>query len=799
MTGNRLALCIALMTFLAAAPAAGAATWSTQSVPASQSNNGQGNAVSCAAATACTEVGYSINPLGVQQPSAQGWNGTSWTLQTVPLPSGFQFGTLRGVSCTSATACTAVGGVGFSEFPSRPLAVRWNGTSWTLQTVPLPPGTFGASFNAVSCSSATACMAVGAANLSGHSVGIAESWNGTTWTVQTIQNPSDAVDLQLGGVSCTSATACVAVGHYMSSSQKFFPDKVVAERWNGTSWAIQTTPLPAGTTDATLAAVSCSASTACTAVGGSATTGAFPNKTLAERWDGKSWTVQPTPNPSTGTPSLSGVSCPTATDCTAVGSLVEFGHDPVAEQWNGTSWSLQSAPSPSGLPMAQLSAVSCTAAAACTAIGGAAVSIQVPPATLAERWNGTAWTIQASQDGRGAVPSEVNGVSCPTASSCIAVGDFNHSGGRRRMLAESWNGTKWTSQPVPLPSNTNGVLSAVSCTSPTACTAVGQVQSTLFVSAALAERWDGAAWTVQSTPADPTGSTNATLEAVSCPSATFCMAVGKSVDEATGRSRSLVAQWNGTSWTLNPAPSLARETFSEFTGVSCASATSCMAAGGFSTATGALRSDSVFAEQWNGTSWRAFTPRAPTGTTYANFTGVSCTAANACTAAGGFSTQTGDSFPRAPLAERWNGSNWTVQTTPNPASTGFTAAACPTATACTAVGSSFAEGWDGTSWTAQTLPFVSQGEAELSAVSCPLATTCTATGRIVSNYLTVPLSANSVFIGEMFVPLAERSVATASAAATHTGIATTAARPAVRVIRLGDRSSHPHELAVLAG
>ena len=115
------------------------------------------------------------------------------------------------------------------------------------------------------------------------------------------------------------------------------------------------------------------------------------------------------------------------------------------------------------------------------------------------------------------------------------------------------------------------------------------------------------------------------------------------------------------------------------------------------------------------------------------------------------------------LAEPWDGTSWTVQSTPNPAGATdilLAAVSCTSSAACTAVGSytnssgvsvTLAERWDGTSWTTQTLPFVSQGEAELSGVSCPAASVCTATGRIVQDYLTVPLSARSVFIPEMFV------------------------------------------------
>ena len=70
---------------------------------------------------------------------------------------------MNGVSCTSATACTAVGIlIGYVGPILAPVAEAWNGTSWTIQNTPTPSGAgYPSQFNAVSCTSATACRAVG--------------------------------------------------------------------------------------------------------------------------------------------------------------------------------------------------------------------------------------------------------------------------------------------------------------------------------------------------------------------------------------------------------------------------------------------------------------------------------------------------------------------------------------------------------------------------------------------------------------------------------------------------------------
>ena len=56
----------------------------------------------------------------------------------------------------------------------------------------------------------------------------AEAWDGTRWTLQATPKPTD--NLTLNAVSCTSATACTAVG---SSNDISFagPDVALVERY----------------------------------------------------------------------------------------------------------------------------------------------------------------------------------------------------------------------------------------------------------------------------------------------------------------------------------------------------------------------------------------------------------------------------------------------------------------------------------------------------------------------------------------------------------------------------------------
>jgi hypothetical protein len=112
-------------------------------------------------------------------------------------------------SCTSSTACTAVG-----DSSEVALAERYNGKTWTIQSIPNPSNVFpGVTLSGVSCSSPTSCEAVGNYFISDSvDVTLSEAWNGTAWQVQSTPNPPDAVTSALWSVSCTSGTSCSAAG-----------------------------------------------------------------------------------------------------------------------------------------------------------------------------------------------------------------------------------------------------------------------------------------------------------------------------------------------------------------------------------------------------------------------------------------------------------------------------------------------------------------------------------------------------------------------------------------------------------
>ena len=356
---------------------------------------------------------------------------------------------LSGVSCSAANACMAVGTAlkGSPVLKGFPLAESWNGTAWTMKAIPSPKGATNSDLYAVSCGAPSTCVAVGMYEdaAAPHGVPFAEAWNGTAWTVKTLPSPPGGSDPGLSGVSCASAQACLAVGNVIINGH----NNAYSELWNGTVWAIKTTPRPTGTTYSLLGGVSCRAATSCTAVGNYQVNNSSKSKTLAEAWNGKTWAIKAAPNPKDGVngADLSGVACSSPLACTAVGgydSLNNQGDLTLAQAWNGKTWTIKTTPNPQGATGSNLSGVSCRAANACMAVGGSGAN-----GLLSEVWNGTAWTIKAVPGPQGATFTSLNSVSCGAKNACATVGYEVNSSQAEVPVAEAWNGTAWTIKPVP--------------------------------------------------------------------------------------------------------------------------------------------------------------------------------------------------------------------------------------------------------------------------------------------------------------------------------------------------------------
>jgi hypothetical protein len=529
--------------------------WAIEATPApAGSTDSALSSVSCPAGGTCTAVGDDVDSAGGDQPLAESWNGTAWTIGApVDIPSGDVAAQFSGVSCPSATVCTAVGSADTTAQVQLPLAESWNGAAWTVETVPAPAGGTGA-LSAVSCTMSGACMAAGFAQ----AIPLAEGWASGSWTVE--PKPPVAVgayNSQLTGVSCLTEFSCRAVGYGHVPPV----DVTLAAAWNGAGWVALPTVNRNGGMQSSLQAISCVVGGLCEAVGAA---GGHP---LAERWNGTNWVLQATPLPAgAGLSVLDGVSCAGPDACVAVGYYQRAVFPEklaLAESWNGTRWHQLPVPPPPGDVEDALTAVSCAAPTACTAVGF------VGDLTLAAAWNGVSWTLQPTPDVN-TLPydnyTHLNGVSCSSAVACLAVG-YTYLKGDYQLYAAYWNGILWSNTPTPQqPVGVDQQLLGLSCSSSGACTAVGYDDNASGDEVPLAESWNGQTWMLQAAPG-PVADPDSQLLAISCPYPTSCTAVGFS--SAGQFDHTLAETWNGTAWSIGPTrnpPSAIGDTLN---GVSC--------------------------------------------------------------------------------------------------------------------------------------------------------------------------------------------------------------------------------------
>jgi hypothetical protein len=339
-------------------------------------------------------------------------------------------------------------------------------------------------------------------------------------------------------------------------------------------------------------------------------------------------------------------------------------------------------------------------------LAAAAVLVAVPAQA------GTSpWTIQRTPHLVG-LPSDLSGVACYSADTCLAVGTVDRQG----LIEWGRDGT-WKRYNTSLPTMP---LAAVSCTSTPSCLVVGSLFAVGGVYEEWAMQWSGGRWTAYEPPSDPAKSS--VLTAVSCASATDCMVVGQAASTTGDQVSAVTQQWNGSHWTILTPPRTAQ---THLTGISCPTTTDCTAVGWYRHS----GQQQPIAARWNGKRWAVALPPAPSSATVAGLTAVSCVSARYCVAVG-HDTVGGRT---SPLVESWNGQAWTEQTA-GPARGTLTGVSCPAIANCTAVGtagnaaaSALAEVWNGSIWTVQPTATPARYKT-LSGVSCLTATTCTAVG-----------------------------------------------------------------------
>ncbi len=271
--------------------------------------------------------------------------------------------------------------------------------------------------------------------------------------------------------------------------------------------------------------------------------------------------------------------------------------------------------------------------------------------TLIEQWNGTQWSVVSSPNFPSA-NNYLNSISADSANDIWAVGDESYS--YANSIIEHWDGTKWSLVSNPNPGSGFNYLNGVDAISPTNVWAVGeQITKGYTQDDTLIEHWDGTQWSVIASP--NSGAEENALDSVAAVSATDIWAVGNYFN-TTDHNQTLTEHWDGTSWNVVSSPTIGA--FANFLrGVSPVSTNDVWAVGFYWASPGNITD--TLTEHWDGSSWSVVSSPNPPGGD--NFLGgvFALTADSVWTVGSTFS---------GTLVIKWDGTAWTI--IPSPGSGG---------------------------------------------------------------------------------------------------------------------------------
>ncbi len=441
-------------------------------------------------------------------------------------------------------------------------------------------------------------------------------------------------------------------------------------------------------------------------------------------------------------PVLASASCAAASSCAAVGEYFDDGGFVwgLIETETSGNWDASAAPEPAsnaagqaagdessnGNESAELAAVSCPSAGWCVAVGtyqdAAGFSWGLVETYSNGHWSASAAPEPASnaagqaagdESSNGDQYAELSSISCAGTGSCAAVGDYQDAAGFDWGLVETLSGGSWSASAAPEPASnaagqgpgdesSNGfeqaALSAVSCSSPASCTAVGHYRDAGKYEWGLIETLSGGSWTASAAPepainaagqAPGDESSNldqsSDLSAVSC-SGAACTAVG-SYEDADGHLWGLVDTSTGSSWSATAAPEPASDDAGKGAGddssgkehaaldsVSCRGVGDCVTGGSYVDSAG---------YQWGlldvaaGSGWVASAPSLPASNALSVGPGdessnkdelselvvVACARGSTCVGAGSYRDASDTDWG---MLDTLSGASWTVSVAPLP-------------------------------------------------------------------------------------------------------------------------------------
>lgn len=322
----------------------------------------------------------------------------------------------------------------------------------------------------------------------------------------------------LDAVSCGSSSDCWAVG--LAPAE---PDSAASGRSHavvdgtadgGRSWRADAVPVPGA---ASLIGVDCSGPRACMAVGADVVGGATQGLVLVTTDRGRRWTVMHAP---AGATDLVAVDCTAPGDCTVLAGQGP-GYWAASTMDDGAVWQ-HLGTLPGGL--AGVSSLACTSTGTCLAAGNTPTTPGKGAAAVAVTADGgMTWSSATLPPGTG----PLHDVNCPAPAQCLAVGTkspttIGVAQGQGEVLSSTDAGTTWTTVAAPA---SVGDAFGIACPTASRCAVVGTgwtMSKPPGPTGGVAASMDGGGtWLGTSARYVPVG-----LAAVSCPTATNCVAAG---------------------------------------------------------------------------------------------------------------------------------------------------------------------------------------------------------------------------------------------------------------------------------
>ncbi len=346
--------------------------------------------------------------------------------------------------------------------------------------------------NSVYCSSPENCLAIGSYFAATTSDG------GRSWASHPIGHAGTHLDTNVGVLACATPDICMAAlaNQDVVRSRKLgtgISRAAIARTTDGGSTWTMAAPLPKGV-GAIPNALSCPTKSYCLLAAGSSNGRA--GRALVTTNLGRSWRRRKIPKGDV----LPGVTCETPRHCVAVEERFTSGRLASARiattNNGGSTWRRASVPSE--FPSEEISSPTCIGLTRCFILGWNYQEQDLPPAASMFQTNdgGRAWTNDVLPPGT-AVLSQI---SCASAANCVAAGGgWNHAGasGPPDLLTTSDGGTTWVARSLPASIlDINGI----SCPTVTSCMVVGSAgPSTPDQPPATVVVTDdrGASWTVE--------------------------------------------------------------------------------------------------------------------------------------------------------------------------------------------------------------------------------------------------------------------------------------------------------------